>query len=169
MVINVGVENVPCHQTYRMYIAGIVAVNLLVDYRCTGSTRQSILMHRQDNVTLSRLSYYIDGFVQDCSIPSTLSMEILQSCTMVIVIVMYPFAPMICISINEPTYKTNTHCQSSFVFINMVNTWRPRQNGRHFADDTFKCIFMNENVRISINISLKFVPKSLINNIPALV
>ena len=28
---------------------------------------------------------------------------------------------------------------------------------------------MNENVRISINISLKFVPKGLINNIPALV
>ena len=50
-----------------------------------------------------------------------------------------------------------------------VNTLRPRQNGRHFADDTFKRIFMNENVRISINISLKFVPKGLINNIPALV
>ena len=49
------------------------------------------------------------------------------------------------------------------------NTLRPRQNGRHFADDTFKHIFMNENVRISINISLKFVPKVLINNIPALV
>ena len=47
------------------------------------------------------------------------------------------------------------------------NTMRPRQNGRHFADDTFKRIFMNENVRISINISLKFVPKGLINNTPA--
>ena len=47
------------------------------------------------------------------------------------------------------------------------NTLRPRQNGRHFADDTFKRIFMNENVRISINISLKFVPKGLINNTPA--
>ena len=50
-----------------------------------------------------------------------------------------------------------------------VNTLRPRQNGRHFADDTFKRIFMNENARISINISLKFVPKGLINNIPTLV
>ena len=50
-----------------------------------------------------------------------------------------------------------------------INTLRPRQNGRHFADDTFKRIFMNENVKISINISLKFVPKGLINNIPALV
>ena len=50
----------------------------------------------------------------------------------------------------------------------MIDTLRPRQNGRHFTDDTFKRIFMNENVRISIKISLKFVPKGLINNIPAL-
>ena len=50
-----------------------------------------------------------------------------------------------------------------------VNTLRSRQNGRHFADDTFKRIFLNENVTISIKISLKFVPKRPINNIPALV
>ena len=42
-------------------------------------------------------------------------------------------------------------------------------NGRHFPDDIFKCIFLNENVLISIKISLKFVPKGQINNIPALV
>ena len=46
---------------------------------------------------------------------------------------------------------------------------RSRQNGRHFADDIFKCIFLNENVLIPITISLKFVPKGPINNIPALV
>ena len=50
--------------------------------------------------------------------------------------------------------------------IESVNTLRPRQHGRHFADDTFKRIFLNENVRISIKISLKFVPKGPINNIP---
>ena len=50
-----------------------------------------------------------------------------------------------------------------------VNTLRPRQYGRHFADDIFKCIFLNENIWISIKISLKFVPKGPINNIPALV
>ena len=52
---------------------------------------------------------------------------------------------------------------------NYVNTLRPRQNGRHFADDDFKRMFMNENARISVNISLKFVPKGLVNNIPALI
>ena len=49
------------------------------------------------------------------------------------------------------------------------NKLRPRQNCRRFADDTFKRIFLNENVRISIKISLKFVPKGPINNNPALV
>ena len=50
-----------------------------------------------------------------------------------------------------------------------LNTLRPRQNGRHFADDIFKRIFLNENILIPIQISLKFVPKGSINNIPALV
>ena len=57
-----------------------------------------------------------------------------------------------------------------FTKINLlVNTLRPRQNGRHFADDIFKCIFLNENVWIPLKISLKFVPKGPINNIPAVV
>ena len=49
-------------------------------------------------------------------------------------------------------------------------TLRPRHtNGRHFADDIFKCIFLNENNLIPIKISLKFVSKGQINNIPAVV
>ena len=51
----------------------------------------------------------------------------------------------------------------------LFNTLRLRQNGCHFPDDIFKCIFLNENVWISIKISLKFVPKGPINNILALV
>ena len=54
-------------------------------------------------------------------------------------------------------------------FAGHINTLRPIQNGRHFTDDIFKCIFLNENVWISIKISLKFVPKGPINNIPTLV
>ena len=50
-----------------------------------------------------------------------------------------------------------------------LTTLRPRQNGRHFPDGIFKCIFLNNNVWISIKISLKFVPNGLINNIPSLV
>ena len=51
----------------------------------------------------------------------------------------------------------------------IINTLRPRQNGRHFPDDVYKCIFLNENVWISIKTSLKYLPKGPINNIPALV
>ena len=50
-----------------------------------------------------------------------------------------------------------------------LNTLRPRQNDCLFTDDTFKRIFLNENIRISNKISPKFVPNGLINNIPALV
>ena len=50
-----------------------------------------------------------------------------------------------------------------------VHTLRPRQICCNFTDGIFKCIFLNENVWISLTISLKFVPKVRISNIPALV
>ena len=51
----------------------------------------------------------------------------------------------------------------------LFNTLRPWQNGRHFADDIFTRIFVNENLWIPIKISLKFVPRGSINNMPALI
>ena len=51
----------------------------------------------------------------------------------------------------------------------VFNSSPPGQNGRDFADDILKCIFMNEKFCISIQISLKFVTKGLIDNIQALV
>ena len=49
-----------------------------------------------------------------------------------------------------------------------VNTLRPRQDGHHFPDDIFRCIFVNEKFYILIKISLKFVPTGPNNNIPSL-
>ena len=49
------------------------------------------------------------------------------------------------------------------------NTLKPRQNGCHLPDAIFKYILLNQNVWISIKISLKFVPKGPVNNIPALI
>ena len=43
------------------------------------------------------------------------------------------------------------------------------QNGRHFADDIFRCIFVNEKFCILIKFSLKFVPNGPIDNNPVLV
>ena len=40
-----------------------------------------------------------------------------------------------------------------------VNSSFPGQNGRHFADDIFRCIFFNEKICITNKFSLKFVPK----------
>ena len=48
-----------------------------------------------------------------------------------------------------------------------LNTSRPRQDGRLFANDILKCIFLNENVSIAISVSLKFV-WGPVNNIPTL-
>ena len=59
--------------------------------------------------------------------------------------------------------------QDMFWFTQFINTLRPRQNGCHFPGDIFIWIFLNENVWISIKISLKFVPRGPISNIPALV
>ena len=47
------------------------------------------------------------------------------------------------------------------------NALRPKLNGHHFAHYLFKSIFLDENVWISIEISLKFVPKGPIGNIAA--
>ena len=74
----------------------------------------------------------------------------------------------------ESLHENNYFYSISFKFYSKltglgINTLRPRQNRRRFADDIFKWIFLNENVWISINISLKFVPKSPIDHIPALV
>ena len=65
------------------------------------------------------------------------------------------------VSIKMPCYQfSNIH----------FNTLRPRQNGRHSADGTFKFIFLNqENIWIPIKISLKFVPKGPININPSMV
>ena len=57
------------------------------------------------------------------------------------------------------------------VIIIVLNTLRPRQNGRQFTDDIIKYIFLNENVWVSIKISVEFIPKGPVNvnNIPLLV
>ena len=72
---------------------------------------------------------------------------------------------------NQENYFENIVCEMAAMWSwpQCLNTLRPRQNGRHFPDDIFKCIFLNENVWISNKISLKFVPKGSIGNIPALV
>ena len=57
-----------------------------------------------------------------------------------------------------------------YCIITVLSTLGPRQDGRYFADDIFKCIFFNENGCILIKFSLKYVRKgSIDNNPPSLV
>ena len=63
----------------------------------------------------------------------------------------------------------------SFIICNLTslqwkhNTLRPRQSGHYFTDGIYKCIVLNKNAWISLKVSLKFVHKVRIDNIPALV
>ena len=50
-----------------------------------------------------------------------------------------------------------------------INSSPPGQNGRHFTEDIFGCIFVNQKFYILIKISLNFVHKGPIDNNPALV
>ena len=53
--------------------------------------------------------------------------------------------------------------------ITVLSSFLPGQNDRHFTDDIFRCIFVNEKFCNFIKISLKFVPMGPIDNHPALV
>ena len=76
------------------------------------------------------------------------------------------------------TGNTSSACVATFatctihtasIIRSHLNTLRPWQNCRYFVDDVFKRIFLTENVWISLNISLEFLAKVRMNNIPALV
>ena len=51
----------------------------------------------------------------------------------------------------------------------LLTHWGRDKMAATLADATFKCKYVNENILVSIKISLKFVPKGPINNMPALV
>ena len=69
----------------------------------------------------------------------------------------------------ECDFKNPTYIDVTNINNRRINTLKPRQNGHLFTDATFKRIFLNENDRISIKISLKFVTGGPIDNIPTLV
>ena len=50
----------------------------------------------------------------------------------------------------------------------MISSYPAGRNGRHFAGNVFKCIFMDEKFCILNRLSRKLVPNDLIDNIPEL-
>ena len=55
-------------------------------------------------------------------------------------------------------------CPSDLQWIFWLTHW-----GCHFAGDIFICIFLSDNLLISLNVSLRFVPEVRIYNIPSLI
>ena len=53
--------------------------------------------------------------------------------------------------------------------IQILNTLRLRRNVRLFTGGLYKCIFLNENLGLSIKISLKFVPEGSVNNVSSFI
>ena len=70
---------------------------------------------------------------------------------------------------NSSGHHLSKYCNERNSELCSINSSPPGQNGHNFPDDIFRCILMNEKFCILIKISLKFVPKSTIDNIPALV
>ena len=61
------------------------------------------------------------------------------------------------------------HWQYQFQNTNKTqfNSSPPRQNGCHFRNNMFKCIFFNENIWISNKTSLKYIPWDVIDKLSA--
>ena len=71
--------------------------------------------------------------------------------------------------LNITTISGNSNSDTKNVEANnniYTPTIKPKQNSRHFANATFKCIFLDGNVLISVKISLTFVSIGRIDNIP---
>ena len=74
-------------------------------------------------------------------------------------------------NVRQECYLACLFRQGSFSVISMginINLYTPRQKGRHFADDIFKYIFVNEKILYLIKILPNFVPKGPIYNNPVL-
>ena len=64
----------------------------------------------------------------------------------------------------QQSMNSSNNCQVTNMKIwGLFNSSTPGENGRHFADDIFKCIFFDEKFCILIRISRKFVPQGPID------
>ena len=85
---------------------------------------------------------YIDGFVQESRNSIANAQELRLSCT----------KPSIYYWTKYPTYDSDVYDGVGESAI--IDALRPKQNGRNFADDIVRYIFLNENTYISIKIQL---------------
>ena len=78
-------------------------------------------------------------------------------------------APVFNKELGYPDWGNTWKCENDYFLLHGFNILRLRQNGRHFTDDIFQSIILNEICCILIRISLKYVPEVQIIDMPALV
>ena len=110
---------------------------------------------RHQSIALANVDLYLCCYIMPIGLSVLHKLQLLISKYLVMIIVDIN----LCLSLMYPDLPALWY----------VNTLRLRQDGCQFPDDIFKCIFLNDNVWILHEISLKFASKGPINNIPALV
>ena len=129
--------------------------NLVATLYPTLELRSKPILHRNYRITMDKIGETGPDLI-------VWHIQIWPCITPIIVMMRTKPSPWLCICF--------TTIQSHYVTGQYhLNSLRPRRDRRHFADDIFKCVFLNENEWISLRISLKFVPWDRINNIPSLV
>ena len=113
------------------------------------------------NLRIDKLLHILQSVKQNCTYRGSWSTE--RKIMKQLIVVLYKLSNFTHEIEQNPIKPT-----MSLTYTDSLNSLRPRRNGRYNADDIFKCIFLKENVWIPTKISLKFVPKGPINNIPAL-
>ena len=130
----------------------LVISSPLMPWFLTFSGHQRLLMPW--SLALSGHQHSVDALVPCIVLPSaaiTLIMKLSQTRSIFLVGIYVSSAHTVS---KDPT----DHKEWKKKWIKLFNTLRPRQNGRHFPDNIFRHIFLNEHVENSIQISLEFVP-----------
>ena len=136
----------------EVYIQGIIFENVICQIATILFGAYCVDAHEVQHITKLLQREPLIGLCRDLVMNVCPSLDVHHEDLAVVVIAVYVSMDLLCVK-EEVT----------------VNTFGSRRNRRHFADDVFKWILLNENVWMSIKSSLKFNPKVLINNITALV
>ena len=120
---------------------------------------------------MASVSFFITPYQPQNDISDFLAISWEQLCVIFIDHVMISLSSLHRVEISKHTInlklRINDYTITLQCNIKIFNPSFPGQNGRHFADDIFRYIFVNEHFCILIKISMKFVHKGPIDNNPA--
>ena len=148
-------SNLYCYPWWRNYMGKIITGSLWGE-----GTFEWIIFNKQMVFIAEGFSILFDGNVElSCFVVDRLSMYKQSSCGCFLDLLWrhcnrcwkpgVPIKKGLMILRPHPLPKTYSIDYSNTMYVSL-NTLRPRQSGRYFADDVFKCIFLNANVIICL-------------------